>query len=127
MEHYCSTENRDPSGDYLFTLDMSEGISYDAELYVMSECTPERFRDFTSVRLDMDWISPSGGHYCESVYLGGDKIIKSTYFWRQLGGRYREGMVPSERGVWTLCVHADERTIRDYSLSGMGVRLIANR
>ena len=81
-------------GVYAFELDLdSSSRSYD--IYLYSSTVLDTLLD--EVRLDVQWISPSGEAASETVYLR--DVCK-----RGVKELYRSGVEPEERGVWRLRV-----------------------
>lgn len=82
-----------PEGVYVFELPLEDSLaSYDFWFYSRVEETP-----MSNLRLDVQWLSPSGRSLSETVYmrsvgLEGDRE------------KYRSGMVPADAGLWRLSV-----------------------
>ncbi|MCR4823859.1 MAG: hypothetical protein K5849_00720 [Bacteroidales bacterium] len=92
MEEFVSRKDaRD--GVYLFTLPLTDTTAaYDFWFYSRVGKTP-----VNNVRLNVQWLAPSGDGFSETVYM------------RSVGVRgtkelYRSGMVPAQAGDWQLSV-----------------------
>ncbi|NLZ19731.1 MAG: hypothetical protein GXY24_05650 [Bacteroidales bacterium] len=80
-------------GVYVYTLPLQDTTSaYDFWFYSRTETEP-----LENLRLNVQWLSPSGEGFSESVYM------------REVGLRgskelYRSGMIPAQAGEWQLSV-----------------------
>lgn len=123
MEQFIHSDGIE-DGQFLFTLDMMEDISYDVELFAIFDCSRDRFSSFTSSPLRMEWYSPSGVLYEEGIYLTRDMMKHDSFFSREIGGVYRKDVRPAENGIWTMGVECESSLVDDYNLTGLGVRLV---
>ena len=94
-------------GVYVYTLPLADTTAaYDFWFYSRTAVRP-----LESLRLNVQWLAPSGKAFPEVVYMRSVTVRGS----REL---YRSGMIPAEAGDWQLSVRpvgADE------DLLGMGV------
>lgn len=101
------------AGRYNFELDMSDSLdTYDVSFYTrVDRGRTSTVREYPPLKLDIWWKSPSGKVFDETVYM-------SSGDYRGVRELYRSGIVPSERGVWTLCIQPENPP---KGLRGMGV------
>ena len=91
-------------GPYAFTVDMKEGRAYSFDLYTRIDARAAEMATLVDLPLRVEWRSPSDSVFRETVYLplsGTDHSFSRTVY-----HPYREGMVPRESGVWTVCFTA---------------------
>lgn len=107
-------------GIYSFEVDMSDSTAcYDISLYTRLDGNHQRPDAPEGIRLKIVWTSPSGGDYSENVYFSfADSSREDGFFSLQCLLPYRSGLVPFERGLWTLTLRQLEE-VRD--LRGWGV------
>ncbi len=99
----------DKSGEYSFTLDMSDTLAaYDLAFYTLIDRPLFQRDTLVSFPLNVVWCSPSGRYFSETVYYPADSLRV----------RYRSGVVPSEGGEWTLQVSV---TPEPAGFRGLGV------
>ena len=105
-EHFIRS---DKSGEYSFTLDMSDTLAaYDLSFFSVID-SPLLHRDtLVSFPLNVVWRSPSGRYFSETVYYPADSVRV----------RYRSGVVPSEGGEWSLQVSITPEPV---GFRGLGV------
>ena len=85
---------------YDFEIDFSDSTAvYDIYFYTRTDCARASSVP-VPLRLDIWWVAPSQSVYDESVFM-------KTGDYRGLKQLYRKGVVPSENGVWKLCVKPD--------------------
>ena len=81
------------NGVYVFTLPLQDTTAaYDFWFYSRTETRPVE-----NLRLNVQWLAPSGDALTETVYMRsvGPKGAKE---------RYRSGMIPAQAGDWQLSV-----------------------
>ena len=99
----------DKSGEYSFTLDMSDTLAaYDLAFYTLIDRPLFQRDTLVSFPLNVVWRSPSGRYFSETVYYPADSLRV----------RYRSGVVPSEGGEWALQVSV---TPEPAGFRGLGV------
>ena len=100
------------SGPYVFPIEMSDSTAvWDIDLYTRVDATDVP----SELALEITWESPSQAVFTETVYL--PLQAGTSFFSHEACVPYRSGVVPSERGVWTLTVTALEPP---EGLRGMG-------
>lgn len=100
--------DRTESGVYGFSIDLCDTLScYDLYFYSSVAGTVP----MENVRLDIEWVSPSGERASESVYFREISVDGS----REL---YRSAVVPEIAGTWRLEVRPD---VGEASLTGLGL------
>lgn len=90
------------AGRYDFSLDLSDTTRvYDLYLFTrVDRSVSLGASDRRPQKLDIQWISPTGMVYDESVFMDmGD--------YRGVKQLYRRGIVPSENGQWTLRIRPE--------------------
>ena len=92
METFIRREDaRD--GVYVFSLPLTDmTAAYDFWFYSRVGMTPVH-----NVRLNVQWLAPSGNGFSETVYM---RSVDT----RGTKERYRSGMLPAEAGQWQLSV-----------------------
>lgn len=125
----CALSCREPSaredfvageGPYVFRVDMTDSTRvYDFTFYSRLDSRPSQLKGVVDMPLDIQWISPSGGVYGETVWLPLTDP-KATYYSRQIRRPYRTGVVPSEAGVWALAVFVPD-SVSVPGLRGLGL------
>ena len=81
------------NGVYVFSLPLTDTTAaYDFWFYSRTQK-----RSLSNLQLNVQWLSPSGEAFSETVYMRGVSPRGSREF-------YRSGMVPAEAGSWQLSV-----------------------
>lgn len=104
-EDFIAVADRDADGRYTFAVDMSDSLSaYDFWFYSRIDMSDVRRASMGDLKMDIEWVSPSGESYCESVWMD-TSTSEKDYFSAQYKYLYRSGCIPVERGEWTLSVN----------------------
>ncbi|MDO4826170.1 MAG: hypothetical protein Q4B16_01250 [Bacteroidia bacterium] len=119
-ERFILREDCVQEGIYTFEVDMSDSAAcYDISLYTRLDGNHQRPDAPEGVTLRMVWTSPSGGDYSENVYFSfAESSREDGFFSLQCLLPYRSGLIPVERGLWTLTLGQTE-PVRD--LRGWGI------
>lgn len=99
-------------GPYVFTVDMSDTtVVYDFDLFTRLDIARPYEPDAipAGMPLDIQWVSPSGARFRESVYL---PLSAKVY------EPYRAGVSPLEPGIWTVTLSVPAAP---EGLQGMGL------
>lgn len=107
-------------GPFIFRVDMSDTTrTYDLSFYTRLDARPHLLENVVDVPLSVQWISPSGEVFEETVYLPLTDE-DATFYSRQIRRLYRSGIVPAEDGVWALAVTLPD-TVSVPGLRGLGL------
>lgn len=122
-EEFRKASDRE-NGSYCFSIDMGDTLCrYDLDLYTRIDCRPAQFASMPdSIRMKMDYTSPSGRKYTEKFAAAKDSFSQSSYFSKEYMIPYRRDLVPAEHGLWNLCItvsNEDQFT----RLRGIGIQV----
>lgn len=94
------------NGSYCFRIDMEDSLySYDLDLYTRIDCRPAQFTSMPdTIRMKMDYTSPSGKRYTEMFGAAKDSFSQSSSFSKEYIIPYRRDLVPVEHGIWNLYI-----------------------
>lgn len=107
-------------GPYVFRVDMTDTTRlYDFSFFTRLDARPHLLETVVDMPLDIQWISPSGEVFGETVYLPLTDPA-ATFYSRQIHHPYRKGVLPSEPGVWALAVFKPD-TLSVPGLRGLGL------
>ena len=82
-----------PDGVYVYTLPLQDTTAaYDVWSYTRTASRPVE-----NLRLNVQWLAPSGDAFAETVYMHSVDA-------RGTKERYRSGMIPAQAGDWQLSV-----------------------
>lgn len=114
----------DGSGLYSFVLDMGDSLGcYDLDLLAVLSCGDGTFASFRGFPLNVVWTSPSGDRFTEEVWITGQTLEEGRHYSKRFYTPYREGLVPKDLGEWKLDFAVSPYFVREYSISGLGVKL----
>jgi hypothetical protein len=107
-------------GPFIFSLDMTDTTRlYDFSFYTRLDGRPHVLAGIVDMPLDIQWVSPSGNIYEETVWLPLTDS-SATFYSRQIRRPYRTDVVPVESGVWGLSVSVPD-SVDIPGLRGLGL------
>lgn len=118
VEEYRLSDDRDSTGRFSFSLDMSDSAAvYDISFYTRFDCPAKVFCAMEDLPVNLELVSPSGCTYGETVYIpvSGFKSLKRGTYDSKV--EYRTGLVPVEKGMWEMNIAIPERK----GFQGIGV------
>lgn len=121
---YIPVSKADASGRLETELDFSDStVRYDISLYSRVDCTAKDFGRLEAFPVWIEFVSPSGVAYTETVYIPLDEFERSEGAVHDFSVPYRKGLVPVEAGIWKMYVSLPEIA----GLHGIGVILKHNQ
>ena len=112
-------------GVYPFAADFSDSLGrYDLYLYTKVDHNVWKFLDFDGTSLALEWESPSGRCYADTVFLQPSDVTHSTYFSQAIRVLYRSGVSPKEPGQWTIRLSLVGDDAYREGLRGFGLQIV---
>ncbi|MGM9735098.1 MAG: hypothetical protein ACI3ZL_01670 [Candidatus Cryptobacteroides sp.] len=120
---YVPVSKADSLGRLQVGLDLSDTTaSYDISLYSRLDCSVKDFSRLKEFPVGIEFVSPSGNIYSETVYVPLDSFEINDGTVHDFCAPYRTGAVPVEGGEWTMYLSLPDIP----GLYGMGVILKTN-